>query len=260
MMRERSVTLPMLGVAAAIAITSWMDASGLTVFSALPLLPLALILIRLDRLDRRQIGLVRGDGPSYGLAIAHPLVVMAPITLAAALFGAIDPSETEWGKALANVAIGAAGTVLVGLLTEEGFFRGWLWGSLRARGAGHGAVLVATSLAFAAWHISPVVLETEFAMPNHQVPVYLANAAIIGAVWGMLRMISGSILVASVCHGLWNGLAYGLFGFGETTGALGIAATGIFSPENGLLGLALNLALAGWLWITRGRKLVAEPG
>ena len=56
-----------------------------------------------------------------------------------------------------------------------------------------------------------------------------------------MRMRSGSIVVSSVSHGLWNGGAYVLFGYGQKVGALGIADTSFFGPENGLLGLALNL-------------------
>ena len=181
---------------------------------------------------------------------------MGAVAAAAAAFGAVDTTQTEWPKTLANVALIGLGTAIAGLLTEEGFFRGWLWGSLRSRGLDRRTTLLATSLAFAAWHVSPVVLETVFAMPAGQVPVYLVNVVAIGAVWGMLRMISGSILVASVSHGLWNGLAYGLFGFGETEGALGIASTSVFLPENGFIGLGLNILFAIALWRFRGRAAV----
>jgi len=41
-----------------------------------------------------------------------------------------------------------------------------------------------------------------------------------------------------------------LFGFGTHVGALGVKNTGIFGPEVGILGLAVNLifALALWQW------------
>jgi hypothetical protein len=46
-----------------------------------------------------------------------------------------------------------------------------------------------------------------------------------------------------------------LFGVGPTLGALGIQNTGVFGPEVGLVGLALNVAFAAVLWVsaTRGR-------
>jgi membrane protease YdiL (CAAX protease family) len=93
-----------------------------------------------------------------------------------------------------------------------------------------------------------VLLPTGFNPPPAQIPVYLVNAVVIGAIWGMLRMVSGSVLVASVAHGLWNGMAYVFFGFGSMMGALGIEQTAIYGPEVGWLGLAGNLIFATALW------------
>ena len=105
-------------------------------------------------------------------------------------------------------------TALVAIITEEGFFRGWLWGSLVRRGIIESYVLIYTSIAFALWHISAVTLNTEYRPTPSQVPIFLINAAVIGIVWGTLRRMSGSIIVASCSHGLWNGIAYVFFGFG----------------------------------------------
>ena len=76
----------------------------------------------------------------------------------------------------------------------------------------------------------------------------MVNAALIGLIWGMMRMISGSVVVASVSHGVWNGLNYALFAFGTKTGALGVTQTSIYGPEVGFVGLALNAAFAAGLW------------
>lgn len=72
--------------------------------------------------------------------------------------------------------------------------------------------------------------------------MFLVNAAVLGANWGLLRSLSGSVVVASVSHGLWNGMAYALFGFGTHVGALGIQDTSLYGPEVGVLGLGLNVA------------------
>jgi CAAX protease family protein len=125
---------------------------------------------------------------------------------------------------------------------------GWLWASARRAGAHGTPLLLATSVAFALWHVSAVVLPTGFDPPTARVPVFLANAAVIGAIWGMLRRISGSIVVSSVAHGLWNGLAYVLFGFGTRVGKLGIGNTGFYGPEVGVLGLFFNVLFAAALW------------
>jgi uncharacterized protein len=148
-------------------------------------------------------------------------------------------------------------TALVAIITEEGFFRGWLWGSLCRRRVSEAKVLIYTSIAFSAWHISAVTLDTEYKPATSQIFMFLINAAVIGVVWGMLRSLSGSIIIASCSHGVWNGIAYVFFGFGTKTGALGIRNTAIFGPEIGILGLIANAAFALVLWQfwrTRGNR------
>lgn len=237
-----------LGVTLAIAITTTMDASGYSAFSALPLMPLFGLLWWWQKFSKAEIGFKRGKRSHYAYAVAYPLVVMSLLALAAALGGAIDISGTDWNKAMINLFAGAIGTILVGLVTEEGFFRGWLWAGLKKNGLSDSITLIVTTLAFTAWHISAVTLETGFDLPAKEVPIYLVNGTLIGLNFGLLRLASGSIIVSSVCHGVWNGLAYALFGFGEKTGALGIQDTWLFGPEVGLLGIVINLAIAIGFW------------
>jgi membrane protease YdiL (CAAX protease family) len=85
-------------------------------------------------------------------------------------------------------------------------------------------------------------------VPAAEIPVYLVNATLLGLIWGMLRLLSGSIVVASVSHAFWNGIDYPLFGFGENVGALGIQQTHIFGPEVGVLGIVLNSLFAAFLY------------
>lgn len=237
-MAQRQTTL--IGVLVAIAITAALDFSGYSAFSALPLFPLLLLFARLEGLSRRELGFTLGRPGPYLLALLHPLAVLGVIAALAAQGGAIDASATDWRKAMLNCALIGSSTVLVAMLTEEGFFRGWLWASLERRGAGPSRVLFWSSLAFALWHVSPVVFETEFAPPARQIPIFLLNVTLLGAIWGRLRWISGSVVVASVAHGLWNGVVYALFGFGEKVGALGIRDTWLYGPELGWLGLLGN--------------------
>ncbi|MFZ3211476.1 MAG: CPBP family intramembrane glutamic endopeptidase [Terriglobales bacterium] len=239
---------PILGVLAAIAITSTMDATGLTAFSALPLALLLGIFWYLQRFPRRQVGFGWGRWPHYFLAVVYPVVVAALIILVATVAGAVDLSHTNWKKAGINFALVALSTVLVAIITEEGFFRGWLWASLERAGVKKTGVLIWSSIAFSLWHWSAVMLKTGFDPARSQVPVFMLNAAVIGAIWGLLRWRSGSVIVSSVSHGAWNGMAYVLFGFGKRVGALGIKNTGFFGPEIGVLGLVLNLAFMAALW------------
>jgi membrane protease YdiL (CAAX protease family) len=237
-----------LGVLIAIGITTTMDANGLLEFSALPLAALLALFWYLERCTRVEIGLVWGGPAHYALAVLHPALVMGLLALAAWIGGAIDLGRTDWNKAWTNLALLVVATTLVASITEEGFFRGWLWASLRRAGHGTASVLLWSSLAFMAWHLSAVLFDTGFNPVPAQIPVYLANAAVLGAIWGLLRLISGSVLVASVGHGVWNGFAYVFFGFGMKTGALGIQNTALHGPEIGWAGLVLNVLFAAALW------------
>lgn len=243
-----------IGVLVAIAITTTMDATGLSVFSALPLLPLAGLFWFVQKFSRREMGLVWGIPRDYGLALAYPLFVLGLTALIALAFGATDTADADWNKTLLNMALMSSTGILMGLLTEEGFFRGWLWAALKRAGKSDTQVLVWTTVAFTLWHVSAISLDTGFDVPAAEIPIYLLNATLIGAVFGMLRMASGSIVVPSVCHAVWNGLDYPLYGFGEKVGALGIEATHIYGPEVGVLGVALNLIFAGGLWWWLGKR------
>ena len=233
-----------LGVALAVSITTVMDASGYSVFSALPLLPLSGLFWWWQKFSRAEIGFKWGKGSHYAYAVVYPLVVMSMLAVTAAFAGAIDTSGTDWNKAMLNLFVGGIGTILAVIITEEGFFRGWLWAGLKKNGMSNTSTLIASTLAFTAWHISAVSLETGFDLPAKEIPIYLVNATLIGLNFGLLRLVSGSIIVASVCHGVWNGFAYALFGFGEKAGALGIQDTWLFGPEVGLFGIVINLVFA----------------
>lgn len=236
------------GTAAAIVITTTMDATGYSMFSALPLFPLAGLFWFLQKYSRREVGLIWGQARYYGLALAYPFAVLGTTVLVALAFAAVDTSNADWIKTLVNIGLMSSTGILIGLITEEGFFRGWLWAALKRAGQSDTQVLIWSTLAFTAWHISAITLDTGFDIPAEEIPIYLINATLIGAVFGIIRLMSGSVIAASLCHAIWNGLDYPLFGFGEKVGALGIQQTQIFGPEVGILGIGLNLAFFACLW------------
>ena len=145
-----------VGIIVAIAITTTMDATGYSMFSALPLFPLAGLFWTLQKFSRAEIGLVWGPPYAYGLAIAYPVIVLGLIGLIALAAGAVDTSEADWNKTFFNMAVMSSTGVIIGMITEEGFFRGWLWAALKRAGKSDTYVLVWTSLAFTAWHISAI--------------------------------------------------------------------------------------------------------
>ena len=237
-----------IGAVVVIAVTTTMDATGLAMFSALPLLPLTLLFWWFTRLARGEMGWRWGRPRDYGVAVLYPLAVLGVAAAVVFTMGVTDTTEADWSKAGMNLLLVSLSTIIGGTLTEEFFFRGWLWAALRRAGWTERRVLIGSSVVFSLWHVSAVVLPTGFDLPAAQVPVYLVNATLIGLVWGLMRLRSGSILVTGVSHGVWNGLAYVLFGFGRETGALGVTETIIYGPEVGLLGTVLSGSFAWWLW------------
>jgi hypothetical protein len=112
-----------LGVVAAIAITTAMDATGLSAFSALPLFPLMGLLWYLEKHSRQDIGLVGGRPLGYGLAILYPTLVLGAVGGISAASGALDAAQIDWSGAWRKVAIVSAATVVVALITEEGILQ-----------------------------------------------------------------------------------------------------------------------------------------
>ncbi len=240
--------LPLLAVGLAIAITATMDFTGYWMFSALPLIALTLIFWLIQRQTRAEIGLTLGTLKDYGLALSYPAIVLGVVALVAYLAGNFSLAEANWSNVGINILLGSTVGVLMATITEEGFFRGWLWGAFKKAEFSNTKVLVVTSLLFTAWHVSAVTSGTDYGLPWDQVPVYLVNAALLGLIWGLMRLISGSVIVAGVSHAVWNAFAYGLFGFGTKVGALGVTNTTLFGPEVGYLGILLNGLFFLWLF------------
>ena len=236
------------GSVLAVGITTTMDAVGLSDFSALPLCPLFLIMWYFGRHSRREVGFVQGRARDYAIAVMYPLAAIGSVAVLASAVGAANLTNTDWSKAVRDLLLIALTTIIVAAITEEGFFRGWLWASLTESGFSRNAVIVGTSVIFSLWHLSAVSLDTGFDIPTSRIPVFMVNAALLGAAWGLLRSISGSVFVASASHGVWNGLAYTLFGFGTRSGALGITETYTYGPEVGIAGLVVNGVAVVLLW------------
>ncbi len=228
--------------------------TGFTWAYTLAVLGLLLLFWALTRLSRRQLGLRWGDRRSYIAALVYPIAVMGFLMLIGFVFGASEPGMARWNWLALELGTLFAATAVGALLTEEGFFRGWLWGVLKREGYRTTIVLVWTSAVFMFWHLPVAVMEPEFALPAAIVPLYLANILFIGLNWGMMRLASGSILVPSLSHGLWNALAYVFFGYGTRSGELGISSYAVIDPERGWLGLLLNIAAFTLLWRWWGRR------
>lgn len=240
-----NVVFPVVGVLTGIGVTAALCRFGLDGLGPFALFPLLLVFWLLQRFKAAEIGFRWGQGCHYFLAVIYPVALLGLAALIAVAFKATDLTHTNWRATIIYVGWLTPVTTLLVVITEEGFFRGWLWASIQQAGQSQAKTIVWTSLAFALWHLPVVIHEP-------RMPIYLLGACTAGLVWGMLRQVSGSIIVTSLSHGLWNGLAYPLFGTTDA-GALGIKNAAVFGPEKGLLGLVLNIMLmaAFWWWLNR---------
>lgn len=247
----RNYLIPVLAVLLAVAVTATMDFTGLTEYSALPLLGIILLFWILQKNTKAEMGIKTGRFKFYGLALLYPVVVLGICALIAYFAGEISQSEID-DRLLLNIISGILIGPVILVLTEEGFFRGWLWGALRRLKLSEVKILLLTTGAFVIWHISAVTSGSDYSVPVSQVPVYLINVALLGLIWGLLRSASGSVIVPALSHGVWNTLAYALFGYGEKSGLLGIEETSIYGPEVGYLGILINGIFLIFLWRVTG--------
>ena len=183
-----------------------------------------------------------------GWAIAYPLLVLGIAAAIASISGAIDTSFTDWNKTFTNIGLMSSTGIIMVMITEEGFFRGWLWASLKRAGQSDKAILLWTTFAFVLWHVSAISPDTGLELPARAIPIYMINGTILGLFWGIMRMVSGSVLVPAVSHAVWNGIDYPLFGFGEKVGAPGITQTHLYGPEVGVLGIVPGMAFLVLIW------------
>lgn len=260
---KTSLIAAIAAIILAIVLTGALVASGLYgLNTVLPLLLLVIVFWGLCRYPRREVGYAFGTVKSYALAFLFPVLVIGILSAIAWSSGQIVRNDLDWYATFRELALIAGFTFLVAIITEEGFFRGWLWAAFTGAGFKKPAVLLSTSLAFSIWHAPEVFLSSEFSLPAAQAAVLLINAVVIGAIWGIMRDLSGSLLVSSFSHGIWNAGAYVLFGDGSNAGAFGVENTAIFGPEHGLIGLGLNLVFLAVLWRawSARSRAVALPG
>ncbi len=240
---------PVLGSIAALVISPLITSlTGKINAYALVLLPLTLLMWAVTRLSSRHLGIRLGNLNAYVPSLLYPIAVMVSTGIAVWLTGGIQTNTipvSDIGRRLLYLFL----IYLIGaLLTEEVFFRGWLWGSLEKRGFKLGARLVWTGGVFSLWHFAVTIILPELRFSKSIIPIYLGNIFLIGLFFALLRQKSGSILPPSVCHALWNAMLYTLYGTGDMAGALNIASPRFFDPERGFLGLLLNLIAVWLLW------------
>ncbi|WP_100642864.1 CPBP family intramembrane glutamic endopeptidase [Alteromonas facilis] len=231
----------------AIILTASLDATGHGKFSAFALIPLIPLFAWLGNVSRKELGYVVGDQKIYLQAAFIPLLLVALLSVVAWSTGAMKPTRDEWLSTLFVISFNSIAGILLVAITEEGFFRGIVWKLMERGGLTRNQTLWSTTALFVIWHLSAILLSKDYAPALLQVPIYLVNATLLGLIWGLLRVHSGSIWPSAIYHSVWNALVYQLFGFGLSSGDLGVEPTWVFGPEIGLAGFVLNGAVVVFL-------------
>ncbi len=221
--------------------------SGDETWYALPLLAALIGVWWRERLSPSEIGLVRGRG-YYGHATLLPLAAVGAVVWIATLVGATRVGDAPIRLLGLQVTTMAVLTTMGTMVTEDGFFRGALWGALERAGRSSEVILLWTSTAYVVWYLPILWLSPAPVTGAEALIVHVLNVWLLALCWGVLRLVSGSLLIAAWAHGLWNGLAYTLFGFGPATGALGVVDPLRFDPERGWAGVAVNAMALVILW------------
>ena len=222
--------------------------SGSPNFSALVLLPLGVVVWLITRPSRSDLGLSPGRPAYYGIAVAYPLIVMGLLLILIWRLDGISWGSMDGRRIAFVIAVNSLVGTLGVLLTEEGFFRGVVWGLLKTRNLNGRRILLFTSAAFLVWHVPVALLEMGEGFPRSAIPLYLANVILLGLNWGLMRLVSGSVIVPALSHAVWNAIAYRFFGFGVEFGELARPSFTVLDPERGVVGIALNAAFLVVLW------------
>ena len=201
-----------------------------------------------QRLTRLEVGIAVGDAKSYFIALTYAVGIIGCVALGAWATHLIDLKDFSATTTFRRLSLNFLVTFVLALITEEGFFRGVLWGSCARAGFAPAKIVIWTSLAFGLWHFAVPIIDPDFVQPPSKVPQYVIGSTAFGVAMGLLRLRSGSIIVPSACHALWNALVYTFFGAGEKMGQLGVADPSIWDPERGYAGLVLAMLVAALLW------------
>jgi uncharacterized protein len=247
--RIKPSSWPLIASIGAIAISPLLlIATGQSAFYNLWLAVMMFALWAIQRLTRSEVGVSLGDTSSYLIALAYVVVIIGCVAIGAWAAHLVDLKNYSSATVLRRVSLNFLITFALALITEEGFFRGALWGSCVRAGFSPAKTVLWTSIAFGLWHLAVPIIDPDFTQALSKVPQYVIGSTAFGIGMGLLRLRSGSIIVTSACHALWNASDYTFFGAGEKIGQLGITDTSLWDPERGYAGLVLAIVAAALMW------------
>ena len=159
---------------------------------------LLILISAMFKLDVRNNGLCIGRLTSYRKSICIACYVMPIIPLIVMLLENINQLYISL-----NVAILSTGYYIVNSFFEEYLFRGLIftWLSNTLLGTIWGGIVV-QGILFGLWHLPHHIVASNINIAL----IHMLLATGIGILFGLIRAITGSIIVPIVLHTLWNTL------------------------------------------------------
>lgn len=192
--------IPLLGFVIALVLTAFVPFwTGKTSLQVTLLFPLILIFAYYTKMNAKELGLTFGEKKEYLIAIAYPLISALIVIILATVSGNLGKITTSFATLSAFLGLFFT-TLILTVTTEEGFFRGWLFGVMEKYEYSPKSIILLTALAFMIWHIPLFIIGSEMQGAYHMIPLYLSTVFTGGAVMGAIRYRSGSIIVSSLSH------------------------------------------------------------
>jgi uncharacterized protein len=193
------------------------------------------------------LGLTRSGHQMWGLALLLPLPILAisyGLAWASGVTAFAAPTDSGWiPDLLINLVINFL-IITLFVISEEVGFRGYLLPRLQELGGKQAIIL--SGFLHGVWHL-PLILLTPFYLAEGNrlltVPLFLLLLTAAGAIYGTLRVATGSLWPGVILHGAFN-VFLGLF----TTLTVMQSPLGFYLVgESGVLTLVLTAVVAFWL-------------
>jgi membrane protease YdiL (CAAX protease family) len=121
-------------------------------------------------MNGKELGLEFGSLRDYVWAILYPLSICLVIIIIALVTGNIV--ETKYSNEMTGKIVYLfVYTLIMAFTTEEGFFRGWLFGILERDKMNPKLILLLTALAFASWHLPLFLFDPSLTL--NMIPIYI---------------------------------------------------------------------------------------
>jgi membrane protease YdiL (CAAX protease family) len=233
-------------------------------------LPIGIVAVAFQRFVHREkiadLGYKACSFRELGTAVVLPALIIFLILLVDWMLGFVSamdsiplrnsfsrtPEIVDGWSLLLIVVVNALITFIACLATEEVAFRGYILTKLRK--LGDSRALLLSSLLFGIWHYPVSLILWDAGVLRST--LYVFNISLVGVLFGYQFLRSNSLLTCSLSHGVWNALAYTLFGLSNTKGLFSGDSKAIYDPEEGMVGTVVLLIFVSFVLLKQRKNLI----